>query len=104
MRQSPDTEFWTARGLKVTSVHRVATASEEDTNSIYELTSADALATIRNAGELHADVLLLSGTGMATLPALADIRASTGLPVLTSNQSLVVESLRRLGVAGTASH
>jgi len=94
--------FWTARGIEPVLARAVPTARAGDTSAIYELTSADALATVRAAGELRADALLLSGTGMATLPALPTLRALTGLPVLTSNTALVGEALRQLGVPGAA--
>ncbi len=92
-------EFWTAQGLEVVLTRRVATASEEDTRTIYQLTAADALAAVRSLGTPHADALLLSGTGMSTLPALAAIRASAGIPVLSSNAALAGEALRMLGAA-----
>jgi maleate isomerase len=91
--------FWTARGFSVTTAHRVETRRPEDTNTIYELSSADALAAARDLGPLRADALLLSGTGMATLPALPAIRAVAGLPVLTSNLALVECALAALGAS-----
>lgn len=90
--------FWTERGIEPVLARAVPTARSADTSAIYELTSADALAAVRGAGELRADALLLSGTGMATLPALPALRALTGLPVLTSNSALVAEALHQIGV------
>lgn len=89
-------EFWTAQGVEVVLTRRVATARAEDTTTIYELTAADALAAVHSLGTIRADALLLSGTGMATLPALDSIRASAGVPVLTSNAALAAEALRML--------
>jgi maleate isomerase len=88
--------FWRGHGLEVSVARRVPTASAEDTRSIYALTSADAVAAVRALGPLDAEVLLLSGTGMPTLAALATLRELTGLPVLTSNTALADEALRRL--------
>jgi maleate isomerase len=94
--------FWRDAGLAVTLARRVVTASAEDAHTIYALTSADALATVRALGPLDADALLLSGTGMPTLGALAALRELTGLPVLTSNTALADEALRRLAGPRTA--
>lgn len=95
-------DWWRSRGFEVSSCHPVAIARPGDTRSIYELTSADALAAARAAGDLRADALLMSGTGMATLPALAAIRASVGAPVVTSNLALAGQALARLGLAPSA--
>ena len=89
-------EFWAAHGLDVVLTRRIETASAEDGNSVYELTSADALAAVRSLGSIGADALLLSGTGMATRPALAEIRVVAGVPVLTSNTALAEEAVRML--------
>ncbi len=88
--------FWGGLGFEVTRTRQVPTARPEDTNAIYDLGSDDALAAVREAVPLDADVLLLSGTGMATLPALARIRALAGVPVVTSNSALAEEAVRLL--------
>lgn len=88
--------FWVAQGFDVSLARRVPTASPDDTNTIYDLGSADALAAVRGAGPLDADALLLSGTGMATLPTLAQMGAVAGVPVVTSNTALAEEAVRLL--------
>lgn len=88
--------FWAEQGVEVALARRVQTADPEDTNTIYELGSADALAAVRGLGPLRVDALVLSGTGMATLPALTGIRALAGVPVLTSNAALAAEAQRAL--------
>jgi maleate isomerase len=90
--------YWCRQGIEITHERRVPTTSADDSRTIYQLASADALGAVRGIGSIRADAVLLSGTGMATLPALGAIRALTGLPVLTSNAALVAEALGRLGV------
>ncbi|KAA0206664.1 MAG: hypothetical protein EDM71_09005 [Proteobacteria bacterium] len=90
--------WWRGRGFEVASQRQVAIARPGDTSSIYELTSADALAAVRAAGDLRVDALLLSGTGMPTLPALAAIQAVAGVPVLSSNLALAGQAVARLGL------
>ena len=89
-------EFWNGRGFEVALTRRVETANPENGHMIYELTSADALAAVANAGPIVADALLLSGTGMPTLAALAEIQAVAAVPVLTSNSALAEEALTGL--------
>lgn len=92
-------KFWASQGVDVVLTRRVQTANPEDTGAIYALTSADALAAVRGLGAVRADALLLSGTGMATLPALPEIRAIAGVPVLTSNLALAEEAQRTCAAA-----
>jgi maleate isomerase len=87
--------YWTGNGLRV-AMTQVPTTGIGDAHGIYELTAEDALATVRSLGSIEADALLLSGTGMATLSALPEIRAVAGVPVLASNTVLVEEALRLL--------
>ena len=89
-------DFWAGRGFEVVLTRRVETSNPEDTRTIYDLTSADALAAVRAAGTITADALLLSGTGMATLPQLAQIRTLAGVPVVSSNVALAETALRHL--------
>ena len=89
--------YWTDRGMTVTGMTRVPTADPDDASGIYALDSAAALAAIRPLGGVAADVLLLSGTGMPTLPILAAARASAGIPVTGSNVALAEAALTRLG-------
>ena len=49
-----------------------------------------------------ADVVLLTGTGMASLPALPALAERIGKPVLTSNLCLAWALLDELGLAGLA--
>mgnify|MGYP002789917836 CR=1 FL=1 len=85
--------YWTARGLTVLATHAIATAGPGGDRGIYALTSADALAAIQRLGAVSADAVLISGTGLATLPVLAAARASAGVPVLTSNVALAEEAV-----------
>jgi maleate isomerase len=91
--------YWTARGLEVVLTRRIAIAGADEAGGIYALRSDDAVAAVRALAPLDADALLVSGTGMATLPALAEIRAAAGMPVVTSNAALVAGALRVLGQA-----
>lgn len=86
--------YWQSWGLDVGPVERVVTASA-DTRGIYDLASADALAGLGRLDLTGLDAVLLSGTGLPTLPALAE--ADIGIPVLTSNACLVARLLSRLG-------
>lgn len=56
----------------------------------------DAVLRIDAAG---ADAIVLSGTNLVTFPAIAEIEAASGLPVVSSNQALLWSALRKAGVA-----
>jgi maleate isomerase len=79
--------YWESAGIRVVARLRVDPALT-DTHRIYELTSDDALAALREVDKSGADCLLSSGTGMPTLRALRTLRSELELPVLSSNLSL----------------
>jgi maleate isomerase len=79
--------YWADAGLRVAGRLRVD-PDLTDTHRIYELTSGDALAALRQVDRSGADCLLASGTGMPTLRILRTVHAETGLPVISSNLSL----------------
>ncbi len=80
-------DYWESAGIRVTGRLRVDPALV-DTHRIYELTSDDALAALRQVDRSGADCLLASGTGMPTLRALRVLRDGVSLPVLSSNLCL----------------
>ncbi len=86
--------YWRSWGLQVPAVERVETGSA-DTRSIYGLVSADATAGLARLDVAGLDAVLLSGTGLPTLPALA--AADIGIPIVTSNGALAARLLSRLG-------
>ena len=79
--------YWENAGIRVVARLRVDPALT-DTHRIYELTSDEALAALRNIDKAGADCLVASGTGMPTLQALRTLRKELKLPVLSSNLSL----------------
>lgn len=91
--------YWRAAGIEVTGTADVPTgtpspgnntmadSSMADTRGIYELASADAERVLAAANTGNADAILLSGTGMPTLPLLRR-RAGQTPPVLSSNLCL----------------
>ena len=78
---------WEGVGLSVSAVRRIDLSSM-DTRLIYNLRSADALGALQTFDPGDADVILLSGTGMPTLAALAPAEAQFGRPVVSSNLCL----------------
>lgn len=86
--------FWTERGFDLIQVATVETRFP-DTRSIYALSSADgaaALATIDG----RADAVLISGTGMPSLPVIR--LDGSGPPVLSSNFCLAAQMFATLGL------
>ena len=86
--------FWEAQGFAVAKTLKM---SEEF--RAYDLTTeevADALTRI--AGE-KSDAVVLSGTGMLTIPAIREVKGKTGKPLLSSNLCAAWWLLRRLKIA-----
>lgn len=84
--------YFEARGIEIVSSERVVTRTE-DTRTIYEITAEQADSLLK-AAPTDVDALLVSGTGMPSLAALA---AHEQRPVLSSNLCLAG---RLLAVAG----
>jgi maleate isomerase len=87
---------WRAAGFDVVAVHRIDTGSG-DTRSIYSLGSADAGAAVGTVRHGTVDAVLLSGTGMPTLPLLVD--GGDGPPLLSSNLCLAARLCALVGIA-----
>ena len=86
--------FWRAQGKEVLSV-RTPEGDRSDTRRIYALGSAQALKEIAALAAVKADCVLITGTGMPSLPAIA--KARIGTPVLSSNLCLAWAAHRKLG-------
>lgn len=82
-------DYWQRLGHRIVAHERIDVG--EDTRSIYEIGDQDVAAAIERFDTSDADLLLLSGTGMRTLAALADAR----IPAISSNLCLATELLRR---------
>jgi maleate isomerase len=77
--------FWQAQGRTVVTV-RTPAGERSDTRRIYDLGSAQALKEIQALADVEADCILVTGTGMPSLAAIA--KARTKVPVLSSNLCL----------------
>jgi len=86
--------FWHAQGRKVVDV-RTPEGDRTDTRRIYDLRSAQALEQIAALAGADVDCILVTGTGMPSLAAIA--KARSGPPVLSSNLCLAWAAHRRLG-------
>lgn len=78
---------WEASGFSVTAVRRIDLGSL-DTRLIYQLGSSDVLREVEGFEIGAADHVLVSGTGVPTLNALAPAEERFGCPVLSSNLCL----------------
>jgi maleate isomerase len=90
--------YWRAAGLDVTGTADVPTqliGGRPDTRGIYELQSANAAAALAGLDVRGADVVLLSGTGMPSLPLLR-ARAGSAPRLLSSNLCLAWRLARYL--------
>ena len=94
--------WWGAQGFDVVRQGGVEIHSN-DTVHIYGLQSADAWAALRQMDIGHADAVVLSGTGMPSLPLIDRASAHFGVPVISSNLALAREGLKHFGLK-TAQH
>ena len=88
--------FWRAQGREIAEVRSPA-GDRSDTRRIYELGSHDALQELRALARASVDCILVTGTGMPSLGAIA--RAPAGPPVLSSNLCLGWAAERQLAGA-----
>ena len=86
--------FWQAHGRKIVDV-RMPEGDRTDTRRIYDLGSAQALAQINALAGAKVDCILVTGTGMPSLGAIAKARSAP--PVLSSNLCLAWAAHQRLG-------
>ncbi|WP_157219085.1 maleate cis-trans isomerase family protein [Flavisphingomonas formosensis] len=89
--------YWQALGYELVSVDSAGSlAPDADTRGIYALGSADAAPAIARIDPAKVDAVLLTGTGMPSLPLIAD--APEGLTILSSNLCLAATIYDRLGL------
>jgi len=84
--------FWRGAGYDVDEVTQIVTQST-DTRTIYKLTAQDALQALHQFDVSDVDAVVLSGTGMPSLPALLP---PFDVPVITSNMALSAYALSKL--------
>jgi maleate isomerase len=86
--------YWGEQGIEVVRTHRVPLPGA-DTRGIYELASGRVEEALRVLPRDGIDAVLVSGTGLASLPALRD--QDPGMPVVSSNVCLAARLLDLLG-------
>lgn len=94
--------WWGAQGFDVVAQSSVDIKSN-DTIHIYGLQSGDAWPVLQQFDIANADAVVLSGTGMPSLPLIDRAGVHFGVPVISSNLALAREGLKRLGLT-TARH
>jgi maleate isomerase len=89
--------WWRAQGFDVVCQGGVDIHSH-DTVQIYGLQSADAWTALRQLDIGAAQAVVLSGTGMPSLPLIERASAHFGVPVVSSNLALAREGLKHFGL------
>ena len=84
--------YWEALGHKVVEVRKM---SEEF--RAYELTTIEVAAALAEIGNTKADSVVLSGTGMLTVPAIQEASQQSKVPFLSSNICSAWWIARKLG-------
>ncbi len=90
--------WWRAQGFDVVRQGGVDIKSD-DTVHIYGLQSSDAWSVLSRFDIGKADAVVLSGTGMPSLPLIDRASTHFGVPVISSNLALARDGLHRLGLA-----
>ncbi|WP_034157468.1 maleate cis-trans isomerase family protein [Sphingomonas sp. ERG5] len=88
--------YWTRQGFAPAGIGSVAIAGH-DTRGIYALDSEDARAALLSLGDLAVDAILITGSGMPSLPLLADPPPNLP-PIISSNLALAEALLDQLGL------
>jgi maleate isomerase len=85
--------YWQASGFEV-----VQSRELPGVVSIYEVSTDSVVATAENMMNTGADVILLSGTGVPTVPAIEILSRTAAVPAVSSNLALAWWMLRALGI------
>lgn len=88
--------FWRSQGREIVEV-RGPGGDRSDTRRIYRLGTSDALDALRGVKARDIDCIVVTGTGMPTLSAIAS--AANAAPVLSSNLCLAWAARQRLAGA-----
>lgn len=86
------TVYWQASGFEITEV-----VSLPDIVSIYAVDTGKVVAAAEGLRRSSAEVIVLSGTGVPTLPAIEQLAERVRIPVISSNLSLGWWILQTLG-------
>lgn len=90
-------DYWRARGFDPVDAGQAGSLGPDaDTRGIYELGSTDALRALAGIDTMQVDAVLLTGTGMPSLPVIA--AAPVDVPILSSNLCLVATMASQLGL------
>lgn len=90
--------YWSSHGYELVAVATAGDlAPDADTRGIYALGSDAAVAALARIDLREVDAVLLSGTGMPSLPLIA--AASVGVPILSSNLCLAAALCATVGAA-----
>ncbi len=88
--------YWTDAGFEIVGLTRVEIGGE-DTAAIYGLGGDSARRALAEADLSAADAVLLTGTGLPTLAAIAEAQPRSAIPILSSNLCLAETILARFG-------
>jgi len=86
--------YWSAAGIDIVRTLRIPTATA-DTRGIYDLGSERLAAALSELSIANVDAVLVTGTGLASLPAIRDY--SLDVPVISSNVCLAGRLLALTG-------
>jgi maleate isomerase len=89
--------YWSAAGFAIAQTVKVS-----ETFRAYELTAEEVEAALGGVDMNGADAIVMSGTGMITLPVIAARAGAAGPPLLSSNLCCAWWALRTLGVRPSA--
>lgn len=87
--------YWAAAGLELVDSFKVS-----DTFRAYDLTPEEVADGLARLAPPRDCVVLVSGTGAATLDAMDWMRERVGVPLLSSNIAMAFAACRRLGLPG----
>ena len=87
------TAYWRACGLDIVRVIALP-----DVVSIYAVDTGKVVTAVEEMKSADADAILISGTGVPTLPAIAQLAKTMPVPVISSNLSLGWWVLQTLGI------
>jgi maleate cis-trans isomerase len=95
-----EAEFMTHEGIEVISQHSLGhgTYAPGRKLEIHRIPPSEVRDAVLRIDTSAADAIVLSGTNLVTFPAIEEIEALTGKPVISSNQAMLWAALRKVKI------
>lgn len=90
-------DYWTAAGFTISET-RIVDIGSMDTVHIYDLDTKPAIEAVREIDATACDCVLMTGTGMPSLPIIRELQKEFDVPLLSSNLCIAWALLQKVDI------